>query len=73
MEVAKAGGRERLLEEALRRVQIAAVGPVVARAVEEAGGHVGVAPVASFHMKPMVNAIVAALGSAPAEVGTPPS
>ncbi len=67
VEVAKAGGREHLLEEALRRVRVAAVGPVVARAVEEAGGRVAIAPAESFHMKPMVNAIVAAIGPAPAE------
>ena len=71
VDVAKASGRERLLKEALRRVRIAAVGPVVARAVEEAGGRVAIAPAESFHMKPMVNAIVAALGATPAEAGGP--
>jgi uroporphyrinogen-III synthase len=72
VEVARAGGREHLLGEALRRVRIAAVGPIVARAVEEAGGRVSIAPAESFHMKPMVNAIVAAIGTAPAEAGPPP-
>ncbi|WP_149535917.1 uroporphyrinogen-III synthase [Siccirubricoccus phaeus] len=52
-----------LLAEALRRTRIAAVGPVVAEAVREAGGEVAVMPEDSFHMKPMVNAILAALAS----------
>jgi uroporphyrinogen-III synthase len=62
-EVAAASGREAALRAALARTTIAAVGPVVAEAIEEAGGRVAVAPPQSFHMKPMVNAIVAALGS----------
>jgi uroporphyrinogen-III synthase len=49
------------LQEAFRRTTIAAVGPVVARAIEQAGGHVSIAPSDNFHMKPMVNAIVAAI------------
>ncbi len=62
-EVAAASGREAALRSALARTTIAAVGPVVAEAIEEAGGRVAVAPAQSFHMKPMVNAIVAAIGS----------
>ena len=58
-----ASGREAALRSALARTTIAAVGPVVAEAIEEAGGRVAVAPAQSFHMKPMVNAIVAAIGS----------
>ncbi|MCO6417463.1 uroporphyrinogen-III synthase [Siccirubricoccus sp. KC 17139] len=52
-----------LLRAALRRTRIAAVGPVVAAAVREAGGEVAVMPEESFHMKPMVTAILAALDS----------
>jgi uroporphyrinogen-III synthase len=62
-EVAAAGGREAALRAGLARTTIAAVGPVVARAIEEAGGRVAVAPADSFHMKPMVTAIIAAIGS----------
>jgi uroporphyrinogen-III synthase len=62
-EVAAASGREAALRAALARTTIAAVGPVVAEAIEEAGGRVAVAPAESFHLKPMVNAIIAALGS----------
>ena len=62
-QVARASGRETALQDALRRTKIAAVGPVVARAIEQAGGHVSIAPADNFHMKPMVTAIVAAIGS----------
>jgi len=61
--VARAHGREAALAEALRRTMIAAVGPVVAGAIEQAGGRVAIAPSENFHMKPMVSAIVAAIGS----------
>ncbi len=63
-DVAKASARESALQDALRRTKIAAVGPVVAGAIEEAGGRVSIAPSDNFHMKPMVNAIVAAIGAA---------
>ena len=52
---------EETLRQGLGRTTIAAVGPVVARAIEEAGGRVSIAPADNFHMKPMVNEIVAAL------------
>ncbi len=61
-EVARAAGIEGRLAEALRRTRIAAVGPVVARAVEEAGGVVAMQPADNFHLKPMVGEIVAAIG-----------
>ena len=61
-EVAKASGEEALLAEALARTRIAAVGPLVARAVEEAGGHVAMQPGENFPLKPMVGEIVAAIG-----------
>jgi uroporphyrinogen-III synthase len=63
--VAAASGREAALAAGLARTTIAAVGPVVARAIEEAGGRVAIAPADSFHMKPMVNAIIAAIGDKP--------
>ena len=61
-EVARAQGCEDALRAALQRTAIAAVGPVVAHAVEEAGGRVAVMPQDNFHMRPMVNAILAAFG-----------
>jgi uroporphyrinogen-III synthase len=61
-QVASKNDRALALREALRRTPLAAVGPVVARAIEDAGGQVAIAPVENFHMKPLVSAIVAALG-----------
>jgi uroporphyrinogen-III synthase len=60
--VARASKRETELAEGFARTKIAVVGPIVAAAVEAAGGRVAIAPAANFHMRPMVNAIVAALG-----------
>ncbi len=56
-DVAKARALEEQLRSGLSRTRIAAVGPVVAEAVEAAGAQVWVAPESSFHMKPLVNAI----------------
>jgi uroporphyrinogen-III synthase len=60
-QVAKSNQCEETLRHGFLRTTIAAVGPVVARAIEEAGGRVSISPSNNFHMKPMVNAIVAAL------------
>ncbi|MBL6079536.1 uroporphyrinogen-III synthase [Belnapia sp. T18] len=59
--LAEAAGQRAMLDEALKRTRIAAVGPVVAEAVRAAGGEVAVMPEENFHMKPMVNAILAGL------------
>ncbi len=56
-EVAEACGLADAFREAFRKTRIAAVGPVVAEAVEAAGGTVAVSPQSTFHMKPLVNAI----------------
>ncbi len=64
-DVAERHGREAALEEAMRRTRIAAVGPIVGEAIEEAGWPVAVAPEDSFHLKPMV-ATMRALFEAPA-------
>ena len=48
----------------LARTKIAAVGPVVAAAVERIGAKVDLLPDASFHLKPLVNAIVTAFNPA---------
>jgi uroporphyrinogen-III synthase len=59
-QVAEANQLEETLQRAFLRTRIAAVGPVVARAIEEAGGRVSIVPSENFHMKPMVNEIIAA-------------
>jgi uroporphyrinogen-III synthase len=59
--VAKAKGREAALAQGFAKTKIAAVGPVVGAAVAAAGGTATIQP-DNFHMRPMVNAIVSALG-----------
>jgi uroporphyrinogen-III synthase len=59
--VAAEQGLERDLALGLGRTRIAAVGPVVAKAIEALGGKIAVMPQSSFHMKPLVTAIVGAL------------
>jgi uroporphyrinogen-III synthase len=59
-QIAGNNGREARLREGLRRTTIAAVGPVVGRAIEQAGARVSIMP-ENFHMRPMVNAILEAL------------
>lgn len=53
-DVAAREGREAALDEAMRKTRIAAVGPIVGEAIEEAGWTVAVAPEESFHLKPMI-------------------
>ena len=60
--VARARDCEAALGDGFAKTKIAAVGPVVAAAIEAAGGTVAIAPADNFHMRPMVNAIVEALG-----------
>jgi uroporphyrinogen-III synthase len=52
------------LKSGLARTRIAAVGPVVAAAIGAMGGTVTIMPDDSFHMKPLVKAICAALAGA---------
>jgi uroporphyrinogen-III synthase len=61
-QVARAHQCEAALAEGFAKTKLVAVGPIVAAAIEAAGGTVALAPVDNFHMRPMVNAIVAALG-----------
>jgi uroporphyrinogen-III synthase len=61
-QVARAKGCEDALEAGFAKTRLAAVGPVVAAAIEAAGGTVAIAPPDNFHLRPMVNAIVEALG-----------
>ena len=58
--VAAQRGLEQDLARGLARTRIAAVGPVVASAVAALGAQATIMPEASFHLKPLVNAIVAA-------------
>lgn len=53
-DVAERHGRAAALADAMARTRIAAVGPVVGRAVEEAGWTVAVSPEDSFHLKPLI-------------------
>lgn len=59
--VAKEHGLEKELNQGLSRTRIAAVGPVVAAAIEALGATIAIMPQSSFHMKPLVNAIVVEL------------
>ncbi len=60
-QVARAHRCEDALAAGFAKTKLVAVGPVVAAAIEAAGGAVAIAPAANFHMRPMVNAIVEAL------------
>jgi uroporphyrinogen-III synthase len=60
-EVARDSGLEDALRTGLARTRVAAVGPVVAAAVDALGAKVAIMPDGNFHMKPLVNAICAAL------------
>lgn len=62
-DVAERHGRVAALAEAMARTRIAAVGPVVGRAVEEAGWQVAVAPEDSFHLKPLITTMAALFAS----------
>jgi uroporphyrinogen-III synthase len=63
-DVARDGHLEDALKTGLARTRIAAVGPVVAAAITAMGGRVTIMPESNFHMKPLVNAICAALRGA---------
>lgn len=60
---ARARNCEAALAAGLAKTRIAAVGPVVAAAIEAAGASVAIQPPDNFHMRPMVNAIVEALAA----------
>jgi uroporphyrinogen-III synthase len=61
-QVARANKCEDALAAGFAKTRLAAVGPIVAAAIAAAGGTVAIAPPDNFHLRPMVNAIVAALG-----------
>lgn len=64
-DVAKERGLEEELARGLARTRIAAVGPVVAAAIEARGAKVAVMPQSSFHLKPLVTAIGEAFSERP--------
>jgi len=64
-EVARQRGTEAEFRQGLARVNIAAIGPVVASALKTRGFVVAAMPATSFHLKPLINALVDALASAP--------
>lgn len=57
--VAKEAGREDALRAALQNTPIAAIGPVVVDALHRHGLKAALTPDASFHMKPLIRAIIA--------------
>lgn len=63
-DVARESHLEDALKQGMARTRIAAVGPVVAEAITALGGTVAIMPADNFHMKPLVNAICAALRGA---------
>jgi uroporphyrinogen-III synthase len=60
-DVARESGLDGALKDGLARTRIAAVGPVMAAAVEAMGGRVAIMPADNFHLKPLVKAICTAL------------
>jgi uroporphyrinogen-III synthase len=60
-DAAKANQREAVLQSALHKTTIAAVGPVVAEELRRRGATVAITPDHSYFMKPLVTAIVAEL------------
>lgn len=66
LDVAAKGGREVALRDGLRKIAVAAVGPVVAAELEKDGIAVDITPAGdAFFMKPLVRAIEARLSSRP--------
>ena len=61
-EVARDASREAELEAALGRTKVAAVGPVVAAELAMRGINVAITPDGAYFMKPLVRAIVKAVG-----------
>jgi uroporphyrinogen-III synthase len=62
-DVAQAHGRTDRLLAGLRRTTVAAIGPVVAEALQRCGLTAAIMPSGSYFMKPLVSAIVAALST----------
>jgi uroporphyrinogen-III synthase len=57
--VARDNGLEKTLSEGLARTPVAAIGPVVEESLRAHGIESAIRPLASFHLKPLVRAIIA--------------
>lgn len=68
-DVARAAGLEPQLRQGLGAIQVAAVGPLVADTLRQAGLRVDLMPPDSFFLKPLVSELAAALGPARAPAG----
>lgn len=60
--VARQSGLETQLRHGLAAIKVAAVGPLIADTLREAGVRVDLMPVESFFLKPLVNMLAASLG-----------
>jgi uroporphyrinogen-III synthase len=69
LDVAKMHGLEPALDKGLRKTLLAAIGPVVAQQLADAGFDVAIMPDKSFFMKPLVTAIMRHFERS---IGTPP-
>lgn len=65
--VAEAAGQIALLQAALARTAVAAVGPLVVDALKLRGVRVSVTPKSGYHMKPLVSALSEMLGTSSPE------
>jgi uroporphyrinogen-III synthase len=61
--VAESSSKTEALRSGLARTRVAAIGPVVVAALERFGARADIVPKENFLMKPLVNAMVAALGT----------
>jgi len=57
-------GLEAALKQGLGRTRIAVAGPVVGKVLEDMGYAIAAMPDSNFHMKPLVNAMIRAVGKA---------
>jgi uroporphyrinogen-III synthase len=53
------------LRQGLTRLRVAAVGPVVGAALEKLGLSVAAMPATSFHLKPLIGALIDAFATSP--------
>lgn len=72
-EVAEQSHQIEILQAGFARCRIAAIGPIVADYLQAQGMRCDLMPTESFHLKPLVNALVNSLGSKPLESGTEPA
>lgn len=63
-------GPETLVRDAFSKTKVAAIGPVVEDALRKHGLHIACMPAESFFMKPLTNAMSAAMSASLAVPGT---